>query len=160
MLALPLLWVAFEGETTVNEYTVHIIPPQLASDIKDRWLGSGNSPDVNPIEKISLAVQQLGDQLVIVPIRHPAPPAMETQVDGVDVVDGETEGDVDVGVDRGVAPAANAGSKGYWASKSSMETETLFLQQFILQQRMEDLRQEMISLFGLQRLYLQSMNTP
>jgi hypothetical protein len=84
---------------------------------------------------------------------------MEAQVDGVDVVDGETEGDVDVGVDRGVALAANAGSEGYWAGKSSMETETLFSQQFILQQRMEDLRQEMISLFGVQRSYLRNMNT-
>ena len=77
VLALPLLWAAFEGETTVNEYTVPIIPPQLASDIKDRWVGAGNSPDVNPIEKISLAVQQLGDQLVIVPICHPDLPTME-----------------------------------------------------------------------------------
>jgi hypothetical protein len=34
---------------------------------------------------------------------------------------------------------------------SSMETETLFSQQFILQQKVEDLCQEMISLFGIQR---------
>ena len=40
-----------------------------------------------------------------------------------------------------------------------METETLFSQQFILQQRMEDLHQEMISLFGVQRSYLRNMNT-
>ena len=72
VLVLPLLWVAFEGERTVNGYTVTIIPPQIASDIKDCWVVLGNSPDVNPIEKIALAVQQLGDQLVIVPIRHPA----------------------------------------------------------------------------------------
>ena len=61
----------------VNESTVPIIPPQLASDIKDCWVGTGNSPDVNPIEKISLTIKQLSDQLVIVPIHHPAPPAME-----------------------------------------------------------------------------------
>ena len=44
VLVLPLLWAAFEDETTVNEYTVPIIPPQLTSDTKDRWVGSGNSP--------------------------------------------------------------------------------------------------------------------
>ena len=65
------------GRTMVNGYTVHIIPLQLASDIKDCWGVAGNSPDVNPIQKISLAVQQLGDQLVIVPIHHPAPPTMK-----------------------------------------------------------------------------------
>ena len=81
---------------------------------------------MNPIEKISLAVQQLGDQLVIVPICHPDLPTMEARVDRVDAVDGETGGNVDVGVDRGAVSAANAGSKGYWAGKSSMETETLF----------------------------------
>ena len=66
---------------------------------------------------------------------------------------------MDVGVDRGAVSAANAGSEGYWAGKSSMETETLFSQQFILQQRMEDLHQEIISLFGVQRSYLRNMNT-
>jgi hypothetical protein len=100
VLALPLLWAAFEGETTVNEYTLPIIPHQRASDIKDRWVGSRNSPGVNPIEKISLAIQQLSDQLVIGPIHHPAPPAIETGVDGVDAVEGEIDGDVDVGVQR------------------------------------------------------------
>ena len=65
---------------------------------------------------------------------------------------------MDVGVERGVAPATNPGS-GYWAGKSSMETETLFLQQFILQPRMKALCQEMISLFGVQRSYLRNMNT-
>ena len=58
---------------------------------------------------------------------------------------------MDVGVNRGVAAAANVGSEEYWAGKSSMETETLFSQQFILQQRMEDFCHKMISLFGVQR---------
>ena len=62
-------------------------------------------------------------------------------------------------VEVGVAPATNAGSNGSWAGKSSIEVETLFSQQFILQQRMEDLRQEIISLFGVQRSYLRNMNT-
>ena len=104
VLALPLLWAAFEGETTVNEYTVPIIPPQLASDIKDHWVEAGNSPNVDPIEKISLVVYQLGDQLSVVPIHSPAPATMEARVDGIDAVDGEAGGDVDVGVHRLAAP--------------------------------------------------------
>ena len=75
VLALPLLWAAFEGETSVNGYTVPLIPPHLASNIKDCWVVAGNSPDVNPIEKVSLSIQQVGDQLMIVPIcSHPSPP--------------------------------------------------------------------------------------
>ncbi len=151
VLALPLLWAAFEGETSVNGYTVPLIPPHLASNIKDCWVVAGNSPDVNPIEKVSLSIQQVGDQLVIVPICSHASPPVATRVDG------ETGGDVDV--EGGVAPATNAGSNGSWAGKYSIEFKTLFLQQFILHQRMEDLRQEIISLFGVQRSYLRNMNT-
>ena len=126
MLALPLLCAAFEGETEGNEYTVPISPTQLASDIKDCWVGAGRSPNMNPIEKISVAVQQLSDQLVILPICCPAPPTMKTQVVEVDAVDGETGGDVDVVVDREMVLAANAGPKRYWASKYSIETENFF----------------------------------
>ena len=135
----------------MNGYTVPLIPPHLASNIKDCWVVAGNSPDVNPIEKVSLSIQQVGDQLVIVPICSHASPPVATRVDG------ETGGDVYV--EGGVAPATNAGSNGSCAGKSSIEVETLFLQQFILQQRMEDLRQEIISLFGVQRSYLRNMNT-
>lgn len=151
VLVLPLLWAAFEGETSVNGYTVPLIPPQLASHIKDCWVAAGNSPDMNPIEKISLSVQQMGDQLVIVPI-------CTAQVDGETGRGGD--GDVDAEEDGGrVVPAANAGSD--WPGKcgSSLDMDTLFSQQYILQQRMEDLRQEMISLFGVQRAFLRNMNT-
>jgi len=118
VLVLPLLWAAFEAETSVNGYTVPLIPPHLASNMKDCWVVAGNSPDVNPIEKVSLSIQQVGDQLVIVPICSHASPPVATQVDG------ETSGDVDAEV--GVAPAANAGSNGSWAGKSPFEVETLF----------------------------------
>ena len=88
----------------MNGYTVPLIPCHLASNIKDYWVVTGNSPDVNPIEKMSLSIQQVGDQLMIVPIcSHPSPP-VATQVDG------ETGGDFNVEV--GVAPAANAVSNG------------------------------------------------
>ncbi len=109
----------------VNEYTAPIIPPQLTSDIKDCWVVAGNLLDVHPIQKISLVVQQLGDPLVIVASSYPAPPTMKAQVDGVDV-DGEMGGDGDVNVDEGAMVAVNAGSDGYWAGKSSMETKLYF----------------------------------
>jgi hypothetical protein len=51
---------------------------------------------------------------------------MEAQVDAVDAVDGEADSDVDVGVERGVVLAANAGSEGYWAGKSSWKLKLYF----------------------------------
>ena len=59
--------------------------------------------------------------------------------------------------DGGVAPATNAESEGHWAGKS--EVELLFSQQFQMQQRIEDLHEEMNNLFTVQKLYLQNMNT-
>ncbi len=56
---------------TVNGYTLPIIPKELATAMKDRWIAAGNSLACNPVEKISLAVQQLGDQLAIVPLICP-----------------------------------------------------------------------------------------
>ena len=45
---------------------------------------------------------------------------------------------------RGVAPAAVSRSEDFWVLESSLDTEALFSQQFQLQQRSEDLHQEMI----------------
>ena len=151
VLVLPLLWAAYEENMTVNGYTLPIIPPSLTSAIKERWIAAGNSPVENPIEKISLGVQQFGDQLVIVPIRHPG------KENGVVAARTDGEEEEHAGADGGVAPATNAGSEGYWAGKS--EVELLFLQQFQMQQRIEDLREEMNNLFTVQKLYLQNMNT-
>lgn len=95
-----------------------------------------------------MVVQQHGDQLLIFPVCHPAQPTMEAPVDGVDADDRETGSDVGIGVDREAVLTANARVKGYWDGMSSMETETLFSQKFILRHRMEDLFQEMISLLS------------
>jgi hypothetical protein len=35
VLALPLLWAAFEGDITVNVYTLPIIPNELATVMKE-----------------------------------------------------------------------------------------------------------------------------
>ena len=58
---LPLLWAAFEGGMTVNRYTLPIIPNELATAMKEHWIAAGNSLACNPVKKISMAVQQLGD---------------------------------------------------------------------------------------------------
>ena len=58
-----------------------------------------------------------------------------------------------------VQDTANAGSEDYWSGKSALDTEVLFSQQFQLQQRIEDLCQEMIGLFGGQQRYLKNMTT-
>ena len=170
VLVLPLLWAAFEGNMTINGYTLPIIPIELASLIKERWIAAGKSQVDNPIEKIPLAIQQLGDQLAIVPlIRRPvqarggdnvaAPLGFVQQTGGGnDGADAAEDGDV-TAQGREVAPAADAGSEEFWVGKSSLDTEALFSQPFPLQQRLGDLRQEMICLFGGQQRYLRNMNT-
>ena len=71
MLALPLLILAFEEDMIVNGYTFPIVPKELEIARKEHWIAAGKSPAHNPIENISLAVQQLGDQLAIVPLVDP-----------------------------------------------------------------------------------------
>ena len=168
VLVLPLLWAAFEGDMTVNGYILPIIPKELATAMKDRWIAGRNSLACNLVENILLAVQQLGDQLAIVPLICP-----QVQASGggavvdplhkmVGVNDGTAEGGVDnvTASGRGVVPATNAGSVGeVWTGKATLDTEALFSQQFQVQQRLEDLRQEMINLFGAQKCYLHTMNT-
>ncbi len=160
VLALPLLWAAFEGDMTVNGYTLSIIPKELASAMKERWIAAGNSLACNPVEKISLAVQQLGDQLAIVPLIHPQVQAWGGGAAGeplhemAGVNDGTAEGGVDstTASGRGAALVANAGSvREVWTGMATLDTEALFSQQFQVQQRLEDLRQEMINLFGVQK---------
>ena len=78
---------------------------------------------------------------------------------------GGNDGTAEEGVDcttasgQGAAPATVAGSGGeIWVGKSTLDTEALFSQQFQLQQRLEDLRHEMINLFGVPKTYLHNMN--
>ena len=160
VLTLPLLWAAFEGDMTVNGYTLPIISKELATAMKDRWIAARNSLACNPVEKILLAVHQLGDQLAIVSLICPQVQASGGGAVGdplhkmVGVNDGTTEGGVDSATASGreAAPTANAGSFGeVWTGKATLDTEALFSQQFQVQQRLEDLRLEMINLFGVQK---------
>jgi hypothetical protein len=67
VLALSLLWAAFEGAVTVNGTRCSIVPTVLGDKIKQKWLCAGGS-EVNPVKRIVFSVQQLGDQLMIIPL--------------------------------------------------------------------------------------------
>ncbi len=71
VLVLPLLWASYDGACTVNEFTFPLIPIAMAQEIKGKWISGGGSPSDNPIKKNWLAIQQLVDQLVVVPLVHP-----------------------------------------------------------------------------------------
>ena len=105
-------------------------------------------------------MQQLGDQLSIVPLICSRVQALGGEAVGdplhemAGVDDGTAEGGVDSATNsgRGAAIAANAGSFGeVWTGKATLDTEALFSQQCQVQQRLEDPRQEMINLFGVQK---------
>lgn len=68
MLALPLLWAAYEHTATVNGTEYSLIPQDLGQKILKKWQQAGGDPELNPIEKIPFSVQQLGDQMVVVPL--------------------------------------------------------------------------------------------
>ncbi len=69
MLVLPLLWAAYEREAQVSGAQRTLIPIRLAEKIQLEWIHAGGIPDVNPVEKIGLAVVQNGDQMCLVPLR-------------------------------------------------------------------------------------------
>lgn len=59
VLALPLFWAVFEGNTRVNGYTFSMILNQLASLIKKHSFTAEKSPVNNPTEKVMLDVSCL-----------------------------------------------------------------------------------------------------
>jgi hypothetical protein len=67
VLVLSLLWNAFKGAVTVNGTRCFVVPTVLGDKIKRKWLCAGGS-EVNPIERILFSLQQLGDQLMILPL--------------------------------------------------------------------------------------------
>ncbi len=54
----------------VNAYILPIIHVELASLIKELCIDAGKFLVENPIKKIPLAIQQLADQLAIIPLIH------------------------------------------------------------------------------------------
>ncbi len=131
VLALSLLWVAYEGEMSRNLYTFPIIPPAHASDLKRKWVKAGKSSIDNPIEKIGLAVQQLGDQLCIVPLCHIPSNSCGNS--------GEYVGAV---VEDNTAVAVTNNNGELMLAKAGLS------QQFLLQHWVEDLHQDILTSFG------------
>ncbi len=133
VLALPLLWAVFEDSVTVNGTECRLIPPAMRDEIKGKWLSSGGE-DVNPIEKISFAVQQLGDQLMIVPLCM-----------------GGAAGE-------GAVPVVQ-GSTGNGIAGGGESSDAMFAQLFLMQQRVEDLRMEISASLFDSRCHIKQVNT-
>jgi hypothetical protein len=112
VLALPLLWAAYERESPCNGVAQTIIPSRLADLIRERWVAAGGLVDVNPIEKIKLAVEQNADQLILIPL----------------ITNGVEEGTHQEG------PCA-------------------------LQQRVEDMRNDLTGIFAEHRRFMSTINT-
>ncbi len=88
-------------------------------------------PNNYPIERIRLAVQKFGDQLCVVPLH-----CLDCNCnvnDGRDDMD-EVEGSAAIAV----AEAVPAGAGSQNGAIKSLESEILFSQQFLFQQRLED----------------------
>jgi hypothetical protein len=69
VLALPLLWAAYERKAQVSGAQRTRIPIRLAEEIQLDWMHAGDIPDVNPVKKIGLAVVQNWEQMCLVPLR-------------------------------------------------------------------------------------------
>ena len=62
VLALPLIWAAYQQHISFQGHDIPTICTNLAERIK--------TADDNPITRVRLAMQQFGDQLRIMPLHH------------------------------------------------------------------------------------------
>ncbi len=125
-------------------------------------MSGGRYAAKNPMKKIRLAIQQIGNQLFIFPHVHHS--VVQVGIPSVTEGAGITvlpTGIIDSGTNS-TLPMAEAVPAQASAAGSSMATHfyshTLFLQQLITQQWVEDLRQELINKFTNQQQYMQHMN--
>ena len=130
-LALPLLWAAHEPGT--------IIPGDLGRRIRESLIHAGVVVDGNPIEKIELAVRQNGDQLVLVPLRHRA-------VGGA-VLSAVEGGGTNATMNDGGTNAATVN-----------DVDVLLSQNYLLQQRLDDAKNELSSVLANHMRYMVTMN--
>jgi hypothetical protein len=69
VLALPLLWAAFEGGVTIDGTFYEFMPPRMAEEIKNAYFRHvGGHVMGNVVEKVGLKIRKQGDQLKISPI--------------------------------------------------------------------------------------------
>ncbi len=130
VLALPLLWASYERVTVCNGKSYSIIPEDLAARIQNLWASAGGDLTVNPIEKIKLEPRHNGDQLVLVPLVN----------DGV-------AGVADVSADTAVGAGVDN------------DRDVLLAQNHLLQQCVEDMKNEMVSILAEHRQYMVTMNS-
>jgi hypothetical protein len=135
VLALPLLWASYERVTVCKGKSYSIIPEDLAARIMDKWLAAGGDANMNPIEKIALEARHNGDQLILVPL------VQQTMQMGVDEGGAVESGDTSIGA--GV----------------DSDREVLLAQNHLLQQSVEELKNEMISILAEHRNYMVTMNS-
>jgi hypothetical protein len=137
VLALPLLWASYERKTVHNGKSYAIIPEDLAVRIQEKWVSAGGDASINPIEKIALEARHNGDQLILVPlVRH---------------------GDAGAGGDNGeVTGAVTDTSPG---AGVDIDRDVLLSQNHLLQQCVEDMKNEMISILAEHRQYMVTINS-
>ena len=150
VLALPLLWAAYEREAQVSGAQRTLIPMRLAQEIQLEWIHAGGIPDVNPVEKIGLAVVQNGEQMCLVPLRAP-------HCHGNDGNEGA------IGMEEpwmGMEPAGGLEEQGITGTAEyNGRVSVLTSQLFLLQNRVEDLKNELSSILADHKRYMVNMNT-
>ena len=135
VLALPLLWASYERVTNCNGKSYSIIPEDLAASIQNKWLSAGGDANINPIEKVALEARHNGDQLILVPLVQQQLP---------------------MAADGGVAvESANTDIGGV----DNNDRDVLLAQNQLLQQSVEELKNEMISILAEHRNYMVTMNS-
>ena len=149
VLALPLLWAAYEREAQVSGAQRTLIPIRLAEEIQLEWIHAGGIPDVNPVEKIGLAVVQNREQMCLVPLR-----AHRHDNDGNEGAIGMEEPRMGMEPAGGLEEHGTTGTPEY-DGRVSVLTSQLFL----LQNRVEDLKNELSSILADHKRYMVNMNT-
>ena len=140
VLALPLLWASYEREYVCNGKSYSIIPEDLAAQIKEKWISAGGDVNMNPIEKIPLEARHNGDQLVLVPLVH------------------RGDADADENNNGGVAAAA-MDTTSFVDGVVDSDRDVLLAQNHLLQQCVEDMKNEMISILAEHRQYMVTINS-
>ena len=159
VLALPLLWAAYERVFITKGHEIVMIPERLAVKIKQAWIRSGGLVDVNPIEKIPLTIHQMGDQLVLGTLAlPPSSQALGSNIQRAVGNQSSNRGDAameDVSVAAVVRPAEG----GVFGDPNNSEFQVLYSLVYSLSQRLEDHDNKMHDLFAAQNRYMQGMNT-
>ena len=140
VLALPLLWASYEKVTVCHGKSYTIIDKDLAAQIQGEWVSAGGDGLINPIEKIPLEAKHSGDQLILVPLLRRDRHDVDAEEDDCGRVTG-------------------TGEETTTRSGVDNERDIIVSQNHLLQQSVEDLRNEMCSILADHRQYMVTMNS-